>query len=59
MKRTNKKVVVKNGTRKFERTVYVNENGTEFFKYNNKFHEIYQRDNGTFTAPWFTRVKYI
>ena len=58
MKKTNKKVMVKDGTSTFERMVYVDEVG-EFFKHNGEKNYIYQRANGTYTAPWYNRVEYI
>lgn len=59
MKRTNKKVEVRNGTRTIIRTVYLNEFGREYFKYDGKECYIYQKENGRYNAPWFNGVEYI
>lgn len=60
MKKTDKKVEVRNGTQTFTRCVYVNEFGTEHFKYEGKFHHIFWSDYfKRYTAPYFGEVKYI
>lgn len=59
MKKTNKKVKVRNGCQTFVRTVYVDVVGAEFFKHNGKNNYIYQRANGTYTAPFYNGVEFI
>lgn len=59
MKRTNKKVLVKNGRQWFERSVYVDDNGREYFKYNGVHCPIIEHQRGGFYySPYFTRVIY-
>lgn len=57
-KRTAHKVEVTNGTQKFTRAVYTDDEGTRYFKHNGEMCEIYRRGD-IFKAPWFTRVEFI
>lgn len=62
MKRTDKKVLVKNGRQILERCVYVDGSGRECFKYNGVVNYICEGQGsakGTYYAPWFTWVRYI
>lgn len=59
-KKTNKKIEVRNGTRTYIRTVYVNEFGAECFKDDNAWHHIFKRsERSGYNAPYYNGVKYI
>ena len=58
MKKTNKKVAIKDGQRHHTRAVY-EENGKEYFMLNGETWEIEHRENGKLWAPWGMVVKYI
>ena len=59
MKRTNKKCLVKNGRQIVERSVYVDDNGREYFKYNGVHCPIIERQcGGCYYSPLFIWVKY-
>ena len=57
--KANKKVLVSNGTTSFERSVYIDDFGNEYFIYKGEKCKIYKTENGIFKAPWFNQVKYI
>lgn len=60
MTKTNKKVEVRNGTRTYTRTVWVNEFGRECFKDGGEWNYIYKRSVGSgYNAPYYNGVRYL
>ena len=60
-KKTNKKVEVCNGAKRYERCVWVDEQGVEFFKDCNEWNRIYERSDrpNCFNAPYYNGVVYV
>ena len=59
-KKTNKKVEVTNGCRRYTRTVYVSCFGNEYFKDGGEWNLIYKKTVGTgYNAPYYNGVRYI
>ena len=61
VRRTNKKISFKDGTKRIVRTVYEVDCGDgiiEYFKYQGSGHNIYHKQDGKLWTPWLTGLRY-